>query len=238
MPPFADARAGEGSPGPRAAGAGNDRPVVPIRRLSWRKRCLDVVVAALALVVTAPVLAVIAVVVRASSPGPVIFRQVRIGRLGRPFVMYKFRTMRMDQDDAPHRQLIIDELQPDAVAPTTDGVYKLERDDRITPVGAWLRRTSFDELPQLWNVLTGTMSLVGPRPSLPWEVELYHPSFRLREAQLPGITGLWQVSGRNLVGTAEMLELDLQYVSSWSFRLDLSILARTPAVLLRGDGAR
>jgi len=211
---------------------------VPVRRLSRRKRCLDVTVAAVALAVTAPVLAVIAVAVRASSPGPAIFRQVRIGRYGRPFVMYKFRTMRMGNDDTAHRQLIVEELRPGAAAPTSDGIYKLAADARVTPLGAWLRRTSFDELPQLWNVLTGTMSLVGPRPSLPWEVELFDPRYRLRESQLPGITGLWQVSGRNLVSTAEMLELDLEYVRSWSFRRDLSILARTPAVLLRGDGAR
>jgi len=215
-----------------------DRPVQLTRSLPRRKRALDMVVATLALVAIAPAMAAVAVAIRLTSSGPVIFRQVRVGLHGRPFVLYKFRTMRVGRDDAAHRQMIVDELKPGARPPAPDGVYRLASDDRITPIGTWLRRTSFDELPQLWNVLTGSMSLVGPRPALPWEVELFDPRFRERENLPPGITGLWQVSGRNLVSTPAMLELDLQYVQSWSLRLDLSILARTPGVLLRGDGAR
>lgn len=215
-----------------------DRSVQLIRRLPRRKRVLDLVLATPALVALAPLMAAMAVAIRLTSPGPVIFRQVRVGLSGRPFTLYKFRTMRVGGDDAAHRQMIVDELKPGAEPPGADGVYRLERDDRITPIGAWLRRTSFDELPQLWNVLRGTMSLVGPRPALPWEVELFERQFRERENLPPGITGLWQVSGRNLVSTPAMLELDLRYVRSWSLRLDLSILARTPGVLLRGDGAR
>ena len=214
---------------------------LPATASRWQRRAkrgLDVTLALLVLVISSPLLIVLALLVRLTSPGPASFRQIRVGRFGRPFVMYKFRTMQVDQDDSAQRQMVAAELTPGYAAPTSDGAYKIENDPRLTPIGTWLRRTSVDELPQLWNVVRGDMSLVGPRPSLPWEVELYEARHRERELERPGITGLWQVEGRNLVSTIEMLELDLRYVHSRSLRMDLGILLRTPLVVIRGDGAR
>jgi lipopolysaccharide/colanic/teichoic acid biosynthesis glycosyltransferase len=198
------------------------------------KRALDLALATLALVVSAPVMLIAAGLVRLSSPGPVLFRQVRIGRGERPFTMLKLRTMYVDSDERASREFNTCELLGEA-KPDSDGVFKLENDPRIVPVGRFLRRYSIDELPQLLNVLRGEMSLVGPRPSLPWEVELYSPEQRRRHECLPGLTGLWQVSGRNRLSMPQMLSLDLEYVERWSLRLDLWILWRTlPAVLAGG----
>jgi len=198
------------------------------------KRALDLALATLALVVSAPVMLIAAGLVRLSSPGPVLFRQVRIGRGERPFTMLKLRTMYVDSDERASREFNTCELLGEA-EPDSDGVFKLENDPRIVPVGRFLRRYSIDELPQLLNVLRGEMSLVGPRPSLPWEVELYSPEQRRRHECLPGLTGLWQVSGRNRLSMPQMLSLDLEYVERRSLRLDLWILWRTlPAVLAGG----
>jgi lipopolysaccharide/colanic/teichoic acid biosynthesis glycosyltransferase len=198
------------------------------------KRALDLALATLALVVSAPVMLIAAGLVRLSSPGPVLFRQVRIGRGERPFTMLKLRTMYVDSDERASREFNTCELLGEA-EPDSDGVFKLENDPRIVPVGRFLRRYSIDELPQLLNVLRGEMSLVGPRPSLPWEVELYSPEQRRRHECLPGLTGLWQVSGRNRLSMPQMLPLDLEYVERRSLRLDLWILWRTlPAVLAGG----
>ena len=152
--------------------------------------------------------------------------------------MLKFRTMAVDNADDAHREMVKNELGANAEPGTSDGLFKLENDPRVTWVGAWLRRSSLDELPQLWNIVRGDMALVGPRPSLPWEVELFEPRFRDRERVRPGLTGLWQVSGRNRLSMRDMLELDLEYVRSWSLVTDLGILIHTPAAVLRGDGAR
>ena len=217
---------------------GNNRSTAASRWQRSAKRGLDVTLALLVLVISSPLLIVLALLIRLTRPGPAIFRQIRVGRFGQPFVMYKLRTMRVGQDDSAQRQMVAAELVPGYAPPTSDGAYKLENDPRLTPMGSWLRRTSVDELPQLWNVVRGDMSLVGPRPSLPWEVELYEPRFRERELERPGITGLWQVEGRNLVSTSEMLELDLRYVHSRTLWMDLGILLRTPLVVVRGDGAR
>jgi lipopolysaccharide/colanic/teichoic acid biosynthesis glycosyltransferase len=198
------------------------------------KRALDLALATLALVVSAPVMLIAAGLVRLSSPGPVLFCQVRIGRGERPFTMLKLRTMYVDSDERASREFNTCELLGEA-EPDSDGVFKLENDPRIVPVGRFLRRYSIDELPQLLNVLRGEMSLVGPRPSLPWEVELYSPEQRRRHECLPGLTGLWQVSGRNRLSMPQMLSLDLEYVERRSLRLDLWILWRTlPAVLAGG----
>ena len=170
--------------------------------------------------------------VRLSGPGPVLLRQVRIGRYERPFTMFKFRTMHDRADDRSLREMNMRELRGEPVPGSQDGVFKLQDDPRITRAGRWLRRFSLDELPQLFNVLRGEMSMVGPRPSLPWEVELYTPEQRGRHACMPGITGLWQVSGRNRLSMPEMLALDLEYVRTRSLALDLRILARTPAAVL------
>ena len=195
------------------------------------KRWLDVVVSAAALVVLLPLFAIVALLIRLDSPGPVFFRQTRIGRGGRPFEMWKFRTMVRDAPDAPHRELVLALARGSDDDQTREAgvrrIYKLTDDPRITAVGRWLRQTSVDELPQLLNVLRGEMSLVGPRPPLPYEYDVYHPWQRERFEMPQGITGLWQVSGRNRVGYRRMHELDIEYVRRWSLGLDLTILART-----------
>jgi lipopolysaccharide/colanic/teichoic acid biosynthesis glycosyltransferase len=199
------------------------------------KRLLDLAVASCALVVLSPLLAVLWLVVRFTSPGPAVFRQQRLGRDEHPFTLYKFRSMRSGAGDAIHREFVTRMLAeaPETVA--VDGFYKLQGDPRITPVGAWLRRTSLDELPQLVNVVRGDMSLVGPRPVLGWEAELFGDAARVRFRVRPGLTGLWQVSGRARLSMRQALELDAQYVRQQSLWLDLSILARTvPAQLRRG----
>lgn len=202
------------------------------------KRVLDVVGAVLLLVLALPVLLPACLLVRLTSPGPVLFRQTRIGLHERPFTMFKLRTMRADCDDRLHRELNLRELRGEAAPGDADGLFKVDRDPRITPVGRVLRRFSVDELPQLLNVLRGEMSLVGPRPSLPWEVELFTREQRRRHDCLPGLTGLWQVSGRNRLSMPEMLALDLAYVDRRSLRLDLWILLRTPYAVLFGDDTR
>jgi lipopolysaccharide/colanic/teichoic acid biosynthesis glycosyltransferase len=201
-------------------------------------RLIDVTVSALALVVLAPLMILIAVLVRATSPGPALFRQTRVGYGGQPFVMLKFRSMTTGCDDAVHRDFVGRMLlgeDPRQTGDDGDGLYKLRGDCRITPVGRVLRATSLDELPQFFNVLRGEMSLVGPRPALDWEVELYQPHHHERFGVKPGITGLWQVSGRNRLTMTEALELDVQYARRRSVALDLLILLRTlPAVISRG----
>lgn len=200
------------------------------------KRAVDVLVAGLCLLVLAPVMLAVALLVRLSSPGPALFRQVRVGQDGHPFEMYKFRTMRVGCSDAAHREYVTRMLSGDAGANVRDGLYKLT-DDRVTRLGAVLRRTSLDELPQLVNVLRGDMSLVGPRPMLPWEVELLPPAYRARHAVPGGITGLWQVSGRSALTMTQAIELDLEYVRTRSLTLDLRILARTAATLASPRGS-
>lgn len=201
------------------------------------KRTVDVVVAGSLLAITSPLLAAVAVAIRATSPGPALFRQRRIGLAGEPFTLLKFRSMAADNDDAAHRALVLAELAGEDPG-TSDGRYKLEGDPRITAVGAWLRRTSVDELPQLWNVVRGEMSLVGPRPLIDWEHDLLPADLtEVRARVRPGLTGRWQVSGRNDMTNLEMLELDRLYVDDLARRglgSDLAILAATPAALLGG----
>jgi lipopolysaccharide/colanic/teichoic acid biosynthesis glycosyltransferase len=202
-----------------------------------RERIFDVVIASLLLLLLSPLMVLIALAVRLTSAGPALFRQERTGWRGSTFVMFKFRTMSRDNDDSEHRAFVTSMLNGEA-GDAANGVYKLTHDPRVTPVGRVLRKTSLDELPQLFNVLLGTMSLVGPRPALPWEVELFDPRYRARFDVRPGITGLWQVSGRNTLTMPEALELDLDYVRRRSVGLDTLILLRTiPAVVLaRGVG--
>jgi lipopolysaccharide/colanic/teichoic acid biosynthesis glycosyltransferase len=189
----------------------------------------------------APLLLVVASVVRLTSPGPVLFRQLRIGKMGKPFKMLKFRTMYVGAEESSHREFISRFIKESGRAhvPATDQSFKLINDPRITPVGHVLRKTSIDELPQLWNVVIGEMSLVGPRPSLPYEIEQYAPWHRRRilEAK-PGITGLWQVTGRSRTTFDEMVRLDLKYARTRSFWVDLWILLRTPGTVVSGKGAR
>jgi len=202
------------------------------------KRALDLLVASLLLVLLSPVLLLVAVVVRLNSPGPALFRQVRAGHRCAPFVMLKFRSMYQDNDDAIHRDFVTSMLttgRPPLDDPRQ--LYKLTGDPRVTAVGGFLRKLSLDELPQLINVVRGEMSLVGPRPALPWEAALFQPRHQARFTVKPGITGLWQVSGRNLLTMQQALELDVEYARRHNFFLDLATLARTVPVVLTRRGA-
>lgn len=202
------------------------------------KRALDIGFASAVLLIGAPFLLVIALLVRLSSPGPVLFKQVRLGRDGRPFDFYKFRSMHHNNDDEVHRRFC-EEFINGKAHEEDEGrqVFKMVGDPRITPIGHFLRRTSLDELPQFWNVLRGEMSLVGPRPPICYELEHYQEWHKDRLKVRPGLTGLWQVSGRSQVGFDEMVMLDLHYIKEWSLQLDLRIIARTLPVMMRGDGA-
>jgi lipopolysaccharide/colanic/teichoic acid biosynthesis glycosyltransferase len=201
------------------------------------KRCFDLVVGGLALLLLSPLLVLVGIAIRLTSRGPALIRQERIGYRRRPFQMFKFRTMCCHADDAAHRAYVASMLNGDEPCRAENGVYKLVDDPRITGVGRFLRRSSLDELPQLINVVMGTMSLVGPRPMLPWEVELLGPEQMVRYEVPPGVTGLWQVSGRNALTMVQALELDREYVQRHCFRLDLAILLRTVPVVLTGRGA-
>ena len=192
------------------------------------KRLLDMLLAALSLLILAPLMAVVCLLVRLSSPGPVIFRQIRCGLNGRRFTVLKFRTM---VDGAEQRLLDIAHLNVKSVH------FKIPNDPRLTGIGRWLRRFSLDELPQLWNVLRGEMSLVGPRPALPSEVEQYRRWQRRRLRMRPGLTCLQAVEGRDAIGFDEAMELDLAYIDSWSLGLDWSIILRTVPRVLTGEGA-
>jgi lipopolysaccharide/colanic/teichoic acid biosynthesis glycosyltransferase len=198
-------------------------------------RLVDVVVAGGLVVLLAPLMLAIAVLVRAGSRGPALFRQSRVGFRERPFVMLKFRSMYVDCDDRVHRAFVSRMLGGEDPRQSRQNLYKLEGDARITPLGRFLRCSSLDELPQLFNVLRGEMSLVGPRPALAWEVRLYQRHHHERFLVKPGITGLWQVSGRSRLTMAQALDLDVEYARRRSVRLDLWILLKTiPAVIPSG----
>jgi lipopolysaccharide/colanic/teichoic acid biosynthesis glycosyltransferase len=199
------------------------------------KRLFDVAAAVVLLVLLAPVMLAAYLAVRATSPGGGFFRQVRLGVGEAPFVLLKFRTMTYRCGEETHRDYV-HRMMAGEVLPQ-DGIYKLDRDPRVTRVGAFLRRTSIDELPQLVNVLRGDMSLVGPRPVLPWEAELFPHWARVRFAVPPGLTGLWQVSGRNRLTMLEGLHLDAEYVDRATPLYDLRILFLTIPALIKG-GAR
>jgi lipopolysaccharide/colanic/teichoic acid biosynthesis glycosyltransferase len=172
---------------------------------------------------------VIAIAISVSSPGPIFFRQLRVGRGGRFFTIYKFRSMR---EDAESRQAALAHLNE-----VSGPIFKIKRDPRLIPVGRIIRRLSLDEAPQLFNVLKGEMSLVGPRPALMREVLLYEPWQLIRLTSRPGMTGIWQISGRSEVSFEEMMAMDMRYVRGWSLWLDLSLLLRTVPALVRGRGA-
>jgi lipopolysaccharide/colanic/teichoic acid biosynthesis glycosyltransferase len=210
-----------------------------LSQCAMAKRSFDVALVLLLLTILAPLMLGAAVLVRLTSPGPILFSQTRIGLGGRGFQMLKFRSMYTDADDQVHREMNVGELLGDRAPPGTNGgVFKLENDPRVTTIGRWLRRYGIDEVPQLLNVLRGEMSLVGPRPSLPWEVEMYTPEQCRRHECLPGITGLWQVKDRYSLSMPEMLALDLQYVHTRSLKLDIWILLHTPRAVLFDRRAR
>jgi lipopolysaccharide/colanic/teichoic acid biosynthesis glycosyltransferase len=204
------------------------------------KRGIDIVFSALLLILLSPAFALIAVLVKLSSPGPVIFRQMRVGHLMKPFTMCKFRTMYAAADHQVHQAYVswFITASDKAVSQQKPSVFKLTNDTRITPIGRFLRRTSLDELPQLWNVLIGDMSLVGPRPPVPYELQQYKPWHRGRVLEAkPGMTGLWQVVGRSRTTFDEMVRLDLRYARTMSLWSDIKILLATPAAMITGKGA-
>lgn len=206
-------------------------------RLTW-KRIVDITLSILGGIVLLPLLASIALAIKLTSRGPVLYKQKRVGRNGKEFTFFKFRSMYPDNDDRAHRKYVeaLMRGEPAGVNPRGEKVYKMVNDPRITPVGRFLRATSLDEFPQLWNVIRGDMSLVGPRPCLPYEWELYEDWQRPRLDVLPGITGLWQVSGRSQVPFEEMVLLDLHYIANWSLSLDMALLFKTVPVVINGSG--
>lgn len=211
------------------------QPVRTTKLARATKRAIDVVGATTALLLLSPLFLYIAWRVRRGSTGEVFFRQERLGQNMEPFELLKFRTMRADTDDAPHREYVRS-IMSTSEAPTANNLYKLDRSDAVTDVGAWLRRTSLDELPQLINVLRGDMSLVGPRPCLPYEGDLCEAQHLDRFLVPAGMTGLWQVTARARSTFREMLDLDAAYARDWSLGLDFKLLVRTPFVVFRARG--
>lgn len=221
-----------------------DRPIINLplshrhisRSRPWGltiKRLLDVIGAIVGIIVISPIAGIIALAIRLNSPGPILYQQVRVGKEGRLFKMLKFRTMFENGSGLLEAEF---DKQPELRARFLN-YQKIKADPRLTYIGRIIRRTSLDELPQLWNVLIGEMSLVGPRPFLPEQRALYGASFAYYIQALPGITGLWQVSGRNSLTFRERVLLDEEYIKGWSTRLDFSILLRTIVVVIRGEGA-
>jgi lipopolysaccharide/colanic/teichoic acid biosynthesis glycosyltransferase len=209
------------------------------------KRMVDVLGSCGLLVLFSPVFVCIGVAIKRTSPGPILFHQTRIGQFGQPFMFLKFRSMYTDADPRVHEQYVQEFIlqskngsgAPDGLK--QDGLFKLSRDARITSLGHFLRRTSLDELPQLLNVLMGTMSLVGPRPPIPYEIKGYDNWHRRRVLEAkPGITGLWQVQGRSRTTFEDMVRLDLHYIDTWSLWTDLKLLLQTPWTVMKGEGAR
>lgn len=204
------------------------------------KRVIDILGSLILMLLLSPVLLAIAFIVKCTSKGPVLFRQKRLGQFGEAFTFLKFRSMYVQNDHSIHeayiKRLISKQTDSDQHG-STQAVFKIKNDPRITKVGAFLRRTSLDELPQLFHVLSGKMSLVGPRPPLPYEFESYDVWHRRRLFVKPGITGYWQIEGRSRVNFDEMVRMDIRYARAWSLWLDLKILLRTPRAVLSGDGA-
>jgi lipopolysaccharide/colanic/teichoic acid biosynthesis glycosyltransferase len=219
-------------------------PQLPLKKFPLGvKRAMDIAGSAALLLVLSPLLAIIALMIKLTSKGPVLFGQERLGKMGGRFKCLKFRTMHLNcghqiHEEYVHRFIAGKAEAADAGADSTAVVYKLTNDPRVTLAGRILRKTSLDELPQFWNVLRGEMSLVGPRPPVPYEFEVYDIWHRRRVLEVkPGITGLWQVSGRSSTRFDDMVRLDLKYCRSWSLWLDLKILLATPWAVIRGEGA-
>ena len=208
-----------------------------LRLYPLAKRLFDLVVALIMLIVSAPVMAIVALAIKLDSPGPIVFRQTRIGKNHRPFTFYKFRSMYYKADSSVHQQFVKNLINGSSSCSST-GTYKLASDKRITRVGRFIRKTSLDELPQLFNVIKGDMSMVGPRPPIPYEVAEYKDWHHRRLSVTPGITGLWQVQGRSLVSFDDMVKMDIDYVEQRSLKLDAALLVQTVPAVLSGRGAR
>ena len=215
------------------------RSASPSRAYTITKRLFDLSVTCLLLVGTLPVWLLIALAITIDSPGPVLFRQTRVGRKGRSFTLYKFRSMHVNEDDGIHRAYVRDFIRFGTPGHTLYGVpyFKLRGDRRVSRIGSWLRKTSLDELPNFLNVLCGEMSVVGPRPTLPYEVEHYQDWHRDRFEGLPGVTGIWQAYGRSRVTFDEMVRMDIAYLQRASLWLDLKLILLTFRTVLSGAGA-
>jgi exopolysaccharide biosynthesis polyprenyl glycosylphosphotransferase len=216
--------------------------VIQSRSGLFFKRVLDIVGAIVGLLVLSPVMLIAALLVKLSSPGPIIFKQSRLGQKGVPFTFYKFRSMRVDSNDQIHRDYVLKLIDGNHLAINNGNkerpMYKIKADPRVTPVGRFIRKTSIDELPQFFNVLKGDMSLVGPRPPLAYEAEKYQAWHLRRILEMkPGITGLWQVEGRSRTGFDDAVRLDVRYLQTWSLLLDLKILCKTIKEVLYCRGA-
>jgi lipopolysaccharide/colanic/teichoic acid biosynthesis glycosyltransferase len=209
------------------------------RWLSLLRRSADLLFSLTLILLFSPLLIAVAIAIRVDSHGPALFRQRRVGYGEREFTLYKFRSMRLDADPRGHREYVTALIKGEESAPEGGGenLYKVAVDNRITPVGRWIRRWSLDELPQLFNVLLGDMALVGPRPAIPYEVAEYPSWYLQRFTVKPGLTGLWQVSGRSERSYEEMVRLDIEYTERRSLGLDLSILLKTPWTVLSRKGA-
>ena len=213
-------------------------PLYSRRTAQALKRLIDIGGSTVLLCLLGPLLAIVAAAIKVNSKGPIIFRQVRVGQFGKHFTFFKFRSMYIGSDAAIHKEYVTTFISQGAPSNGTGGVYKITNDPRVTTVGRWLRKTSLDELPQLWNVLCGHMSLVGPRPAIPYECEFYALWHYRRVLEVkPGLTGLWQVRGRSRLNFDDMVRLDLKYANRWSIWLDLKILLQTPKAVLMGEGA-
>jgi lipopolysaccharide/colanic/teichoic acid biosynthesis glycosyltransferase len=214
------------------------RSVLKAQGALWLKRGLDIVGSLLMLALLSPLFLAIAILVKLSSPGPIFFRQTRLGQYGKRFTFFKFRTMYTNCDPAIHEAYVAKLIAGQPEAGEGKGVYKMQNDPRVTPLGRFLRKSSLDELPQFLNVLRNEMSLVGPRPPLPYEYERYKLWHKRRVLELkPGITGLWQVEGRSRTTFDQMVRLDLRYGRFRTIWSDLKIVARTPSAVIRGRGA-
>jgi lipopolysaccharide/colanic/teichoic acid biosynthesis glycosyltransferase len=206
------------------------------------KRGMDIVGSACALLIFSPLFLILSAIIKLTSDGPVFFRQARVSQFGKHFTFLKFRSMKVSNSDSIHKDYVKNFIAGKADSSSSEGqkapVYKITNDPRVTAIGRLMRRTSLDELPQFWNVFIGEMSLVGPRPPIPYELEAYDVWHRRRLLEVkPGITGLWQIHGRSSTTFDEMVRLDLQYSRTWSPMLDLKILLDTPRAVLMGDGA-
>ena len=203
------------------------------------KRVLDLVLTCLILVVFAPFLLLMILAIKIGNPGPVLYTQTRLGKNGKPFKFYKFRSMYVNGDDAEHRSYVNNLIKAGSsyrAGQNGELLFKIYDDSRVTRVGKLIRKYSVDEFPQLFNVLRGEMSLVGPRPPLPYEYEDYADWCRKRLDGIPGITGLWQVNGKNTVPFEKMVQLDIHYLRNWSLWLDIKIIFRTIPAMLKGGG--
>ncbi len=209
------------------------------RALNVLRRCFDLVVSLALILLLSPLLIGVALAVRLDSHGPAFFRQRRVGHREREFTLFKFRSMRVDADPRGHQEYVTALIKGESASQEAgrENLYKLAVDNRITPVGRWIRRWSLDELPQLFNVVKGDMTLVGPRPAIAYEVSEYPSWYRERFSVKPGLTGYWQVSGRSERTYEEMVRLDIEYVERRSLALDLLILLKTPWVVLSRKGA-